>query len=217
MDVLSRSCADGPSPTSKLRDPPPASTCDLRPTRSSSTSMGTAIRHALTNRNYNNEILPISDKALANLEALQQIDGLHDYGSYYRNECMPWSVWERVRSWLDFDDWGPERRTGQGLPVPGWRSRCLEQHPAPALHIAVNSGRGRSLASYAGGALDAGRSIEEAVRIARFDIPADTDPRRLRVHKAGKKGRWRIEVAALHPSMRNEKKLKPSKKVRAAT
>ena len=159
----------------------------------------TAIRHALTNRNYPNELLPISDKALAQLHAFEQIDGLHACGY-----SKPESVWERIRTWLDFGDWGPERRTELGLPRPSWRSQCLEQHPALALHLALNSPVG-GLALSAECALDAGRSIEKVARIARFDIPADTDPRRLRVRR-GVRGRWRIDMVDLHPSMRNEKR-----------
>ena len=175
-----------------------ASNVQSQPLQLQSVRRMTETKHALHNHRYRNEVIPIPDKAVAHLQALEQIDGLHAYGTGRGKWFRPESVVERVRGWLDGDDWGPGRNLTHhyGTSIPGWRARCLEVHPALAVHLALNSpAGGRALSAAC--ALDVGVSIEEVARKANFSIPADTDPRCLRVLRAPE-GRWTIVVVTLH-------------------
>jgi hypothetical protein len=169
--------------------------------------------HALLNARYHNEVIPLSAKAFANLKVLEAIDGLHEYHVFVHNHGDRRSVIESVRSWLDGDSWGPCHRTEHGLPEPGWRARCLEAHPALAVHLAVNgSAGGRALSAVC--ALDIGNDIDEVARIAQFRMRADIDLRRLRVVPGRTKGRWEIGVVPLHRSFETEKQPKRTERAR---
>jgi hypothetical protein len=158
-------------------------------------------------------VIPLSAKAFANLQALETIDGLHDYHVFVHNHGDLRSVIESVRSWLDGDNWGPSRLTEHGLPEPGWRARCLDAHPALAIHLAVNgSAGGRALSAVC--ALDIGKDIDEVARIAQFRIPADIDLRRHRVVPGRTKGRWEIVAVSLHRSFEIEQQPKQTKRPR---
>ena len=150
-------------------------------------------QYRIRNERAKNEDVPLSPRAYANLEALYEVDDLHEHGrgSFKRPQSFEKeSVYARIRYWVGGGDdiWNaPSVITKMGL-----RATCLEQYPALAVHLAVNApflGR----ATEAVMALDAGKSLEEVARIAKFNISAATDPRNLRVRRHGKRFKVVVE------------------------
>jgi hypothetical protein len=154
----------------------------------------------IKNEHYPREDVPLSARALANLQALEETDDLHEYGSgtFKRPKRFePESVYRRVREWISGGDdiW---RANGALMKEMPRRATCLEQHPALAVHIAVLAPYIGARAGRAEMALDAGKSLEEVARIAKFDIPAHIDPRLLRVVKNGKRFKVTVEYPKEH-------------------